>query len=702
MPPEISRSRMRSIANKDLFAAIRLKWAGLKHLRKAVKAGKWNKAAAAWGDYFSARQEPLNMVAPTGDTPDPGSIREAERVVAHEIRGWHDLTYKFGKKVDFNANWGRSGIYGTHYWGWSECLRVAYGQTGDPRYVECFDDLFNQWYEQRNGIDNPAGHDVIFYELGLGGRTPRFIDHYFAYRSTGILRPITHRRLLKTILGAGRWLYLLEKDDGYRSGNWQMCGSWALVYAGGLFPEFREAENWVKIGVERLPEHVDRDFYADGCHHERASGYGAWCTRISEDLLAFSEQNPAIEIEPDLRKAIIRMYDWFLATTTPLGESQGFNDGGIGPQDGILRRATEVTGDGRYLWPVRDRIKSVSGVRPKKPDYTSIDKRPSGFAVMRSDWDTDARYLLINYGPWGGGHTHNDLLDFTIYAHGAPVAVETTRWGPYDNPLDQFFRSPQAHNQVVVNDAPMDRVHHRGEDAAWATGKHIDHFSASHRAYERQYGTRVQRRITFLKPDCFLVSDAVFEGPQHHAYTWYLHAPNRWKGTRSRLLTAGRPGLQAVPAKPSEIHYVRRGTSYEAKDGTPGNYPNRYWVGLQKWVRGEGANAVVYDVALVPFKTGPEQVRVTRRTAGIDGKPCRPEIARGVRVRRGDSTDLVVYGVDGKTTECDGLTFTGTLCVLTFHDERPVRASVLDGGDVAYNGTPLIRTNRAGLTERNL
>ncbi len=702
MPPKISRTKMRSISNENLFAAIDLRGERLKPVSKAIRAGKWNKAAAAWGDYFSAREKPLNMVAPTGDKPDPKCIQEAERVVAHEIQGWHDLTYKFGKTVDFNANWGRSGIYGTHYWGWSECLRVAFGQTGDPRYAECFDDLFNQWYEQRKGIDNPGNHDVIFYELGLGGRTPRFIDHYFAYRSTGILRPITHLRLLKSILGACRWLYLLEKDDGYRSGNWQMCGSWALVYAGGLFPEFKEAGSWVRFGVERLLEHVDRDFYADGCHHERASGYGAWCARISEDLLTFSEQIPSPKIETDLRGRIVQMYDWFLSTTTPLGESQGFNDGGFGQQDAIFKRGAEFTGDGRYLWPVRNSVQTDSPIRPKKPGYTSIDTRPSGFAVMRSDWNAEARYLIVNYGPWGGGHTHNDLLDFALYAYGEPLAVETNRWGPYDNPLDQYFRSPQAHNQIVVNDAPMDRVHHRGEEVTWATGRTLDYFSATHRAYERQYGTRIERRVTFFKPDYFLVSDAVFEGPQHHAYTWYLHAPTRWKGGRIRALSTGRPGLQIVPATPSEIHHVRKGTSYEAKDGTPGRHPNRYWIGLQKWVRREGANAVVYDIALVPFKTEPENVKVTRRSANIGGEICRPEVARGVRIRRGDRIDLVVYGREGDAVECDGLSFTGTVCVLSFQDKRPVHVAVVDGGDVSYNGLPLIRTNRAGLTEREL
>ena len=141
------------------------------------------------------------------------------------------------------------------------------------------------------------------------------------------------------------------------------------------------------------------------------------------------------------------------------------------------------------------------------------------------------------------------------------------------------------------------------------------------------------------------------------------------------MLTTGRPGLQVVPAEPSEIHYVRRGTSYEARDGTPGRYPNRYWIGLQKWVRGEGANAVVYDVALVPFKSEPEDVNVSRRAASIDGNTCRPEVARGVRIRGGDRDDLVVYGREGEAVACDGLSFSGRVCVLSLRDERPVRVA---------------------------
>jgi len=704
MPPRISRSRMLHITSRDLFAAMDLDRPGLGAARRPAGNRAWKAAYEAWADHFRRRPAPVSMPSTTGQQAGVAAVERAERVVEHEIQGWHTLTYKFGERVDFNAEWGRSGKYGVHYWGWSEPLRLAFEQTGDRRYAECFDDLFNQWYEQRDQIDNPVPPtDVIFYELGVGGRTPRLIDHYFAYRDADVLRWRTHERLLKTILGGCRWLYLLESKEGYRGGNWQMCGSWCLVYAGGLFPEFREAADWVEEGVRRLVEHVERDFYDDGCHYERASGYGTWCTRMSEDLLRFSALNPHVDVPADLRQRVVGMYDWFLSTATPRGESQGFNDGGFGAMDDTLSRGAAFTGDGRYLWPVRDRIRSVDGIRPRQPDYTSIDQRPSGFAVMRSGWGRDDRYMIINYGPWGGGHAHNDLLDFGLYAWGQPLAIEANRWGPYDNPLDQYFRSPQAHNQVVVNDAPLDREHFRGEDVYWAAGEAIDCFGARHRGYEESCGVVLQRRITFVKPDYFLVSDTVLEGPQHQSYTWYLHSPHKWRGGKSRLLTAGLPGLQVVPARASEIRHLRRGTAYEARDGAPGDYPNRYWVGLQKWVGVEGVSAVTYDVALVPFRRSPAKVRVSRLPAEVDGAAARPEIARAVCIERGQRTDLVVYGADADTvTTCGALEFRGRLCVLSRRGKRPVRVAVLDGGRVRYDGSSLLPSQREGLAERRL
>jgi hypothetical protein len=482
-----------------------------------------------------------------------------------------------------------------------------------------------------------------------------------------------------------------------------MCGAWALVYAGSLLPEFHEAQDWLNIGVQRLVEHIDQDFYADGGHYERAAGYGAWCTRLSADLLRFSAWYPQITVPDHFRHRLVRMYDWFLATATPLGESPGFNDSPVATQDDLFQQAALYTGAGRFLWPLQRRCHSINGIRPSQPTFTSIDLRPSGFAIMRSGWDRNACYLILNYGPWGGGHTHNALLDFALYAFGTPVALEATHWGSYDNPLDHYFRSPQAHNQVVVNDAPLDRVNCQGEEVVWVTGQGLDYFSAQHRGYAQAFGVTIQRQVLFLKPDYFLVSDTIFEGPQHQSYTWYLHSPYKWQVSKARCVTIARPGLQVIPAQPADIRHIRRGTAYEARDGAPGPYVNRYWIGLQKWVTDEREAALLYDVALVPFRHTPRPVKVSRLPVRIDGRHARPETSRGLRIVRGQQTDLIVYGGTGESpVTCHHLRFQGRLCILSLHEEQPQYVAVIDGGDVSYRGQVLMPSSAVGASERYL
>ena len=702
MPPSISRSKMMHISNCELLAAMKLTSPALAAVRRETRTKNWDDAFKAWGDYFAHRRSPRNMPNRGHFSPVSNPLAEADRLVEHEIQGWHEITHKFGKKVDFNADWGVTGIYGTHYWHWAEPLRYAFRQTGQECYPACFDDLFNQWYCQRDRLSHPIPRmHVIFNELGIGCRSPLFIDHYFEYRKTGLLGWRTHMRMLKTILGGCRWLYLYEKNEPYRANNQQMCGSWALVYAGGLFPEFKEAASWVSVGAKRLLQHLDRDFYDDGGNYERAAGYGGWCARMIEDLLQFSKMGNCLKVPAGLHERVTRMYDWFLATTTPLGETQGFNDGGFSRDDETFSSGVSFTGQGKYLWPIRSRLKSVNGLRPRHPGYTSIDLRPSGFAVMRSDWDEQARYMLINYGPGGGVHTHPGLLDFALYAYGQPLAIEASRWGSYDHPLNATFRSPGAHNQVVVDKRPMNRQDHRGEDVTWATGKHIDYFTAKHRCYE-EWRVQIRRSITFLKPDYYLISDTILEGLDHHCYTWYLHSPFKWSGTKRRCVTRGAPGLQVIPARPAEIRHLQQGTSYEASDNCPLEYPNRYWIGFQKWLDDERSRAVVYDVALVPHRKIPGSVAVSRCQARLDGEEVGTEIARGVRIERGNRVDLVIYGVGDGEVECEGLTFRGKMCVLSLQGRRLTQVSVVDGGNVRYGARVLIRGEVEGLSTRKL
>ncbi len=254
-------TKLRHISDADLLAALD----GVSDLR--AWAIHWEKARSRIlfydaEEFLSSPQEATRSFEPRRAEV----LDKAVRVLAHDITGWGDVRIAHGPVVDFNADYGRAGLYGFNFWDWARPLVQAFFLTEDQKYLAEFDCLFNQWYEQR---DNVMGRieplDAIWYELGLGRRSRIFLEYYALPNER--CSTVTHRRMLKTLLGAARWL-CDEQKLGNRLGNWQIMGAYGLGLIGLAVPKFRESDDWVSLAVDRLAWHLEKDFYSDGCHWE--------------------------------------------------------------------------------------------------------------------------------------------------------------------------------------------------------------------------------------------------------------------------------------------------------------------------------------------------------------------------------------------------------------------------------------------------
>ncbi|MFH1924204.1 MAG: heparinase II/III family protein, partial [Planctomycetota bacterium] len=332
--------QIKHVADADLFTAIDLDRPGLAAVKAAAESGDYPAAYRAWADYWKAKEK-LAWIEHDGHlqaidevsaalVSDPARVEQAEKaaepVMRHEICGWGSVTHQHGETVDFNFDYGRSGKYGFHYWGWSAPLLTAFHATGTPKYLAEFDRLFNAWYLQRDAVQGAIRNlDVVWYELGLGLRNRKFLDYYTRDYAE---RPMeTHERMLKTALGAARWLYELQRR-GYRDGNWQIMGSYGLVDIAVRLPEFRESPEWLEVGVGRLVEHVNRDFYEDGCHSERApTSYMSIAYRDPRNLMALLRaagvENESVR---QFGTRLEKVLEWWALATNPLGALPALND----------------------------------------------------------------------------------------------------------------------------------------------------------------------------------------------------------------------------------------------------------------------------------------------------------------------------------------------------------------------------------------
>jgi uncharacterized heparinase superfamily protein len=148
--------------------------------------------------------------------------------------------------------------------------------------------------------------------------------------------------------------------------------------------------------------------------------------------------------------------------------------------------------------------------------------------------------MLIDAGEIGmrgiGGHGHNDVLSFDLWAAGAPLLVDS---GTYTYTADpaarQALRATSAHNALRVDGQETSRLggdrwlwliendaHPR--DVTWQSDAQRDVFSGSHDGYRRLPEPVVHsRRISFDKAQRWWRIDDSLSGTGEHLVELFFH-----------------------------------------------------------------------------------------------------------------------------------------------------------------------------------
>ena len=642
--------RIENISETDFWSSFR-KDPGLAEACLAGLAGKRAVAYGLLGRFHAERLkgEVGHFKAETAQAASTGAagIRKgADRVLRRDIVGWHTHRHQFGPVIDFNADYGRSGQYGFHYLNWLSPVLQQYALTGEAAYRDDFVTIAKQYYDQRTTLTwRIPGLHPVYYELGAYSKTRVFLPAYALLAQDPAFDTDAHEAMLKLLLGFARSLHRLSRD-GYRAGNWQIVGAATLYWIGAAFPEFKEASAWRKRGETRIEEHARRDFFSDGGHGERCWGYGIMSLRgmlkYHETARRYGRLTPARK--QYWTRFFHRGYRWYAAATTPSRHTLNFGDGSIGDASGIFAEAARE-------FPALARTPGLLGVDRTRSNIL----RPSGYAFMRAGDQPDAAFMCVNFGGSGGGHTHQDLLDFSLWSHGQPLLDEVGRFGSYDNPLDPMFRSAPSHNQIVIENGAMNRHGQEGHDVVWHASDNIDMFSAWHGAFAQ---ARIHRQIVFVRPDYWVVFDAVTAPDYIFQVTSWLHGgapfqaagPGRWR-------LRGRPSCLVALAMPEDLRRSNVGVDYDLNDyGELAQNPEarrlageRHRLGLMKWRDVGDQRPITFAMVLAPFRARMPVVEVQARTLADDSTGQ----ATAVRVHWQGRNDVFVFNPAAQTVKTD-------------------------------------------------
>ncbi len=517
-------------------------WRGLTVSEEQAKSGeasgKWDRqhlqttirAAAAPTDWSEVEALEFWCYSPkaTGArvmmvlSSDNRDQAKAEAVLNHVIQG-HD----FGPDINWQAdpNHYREWTYAINRFFHWRTLAEAYWEGGDDRFAKELCDQWVDWVEKNPVPLFTSGNSSYTWrtiECGIR-QSSTWPDCLYRVLDSEHFTPEVAAVVTKSMIEHARHLMAWPS----RGGNWLTMESNGLGTIGILLPEMKEAEDWLKTGLGRQYAELDNQVYPDGTQIELTTGYHQ--VSLSNFLgLASTALLNDIPLPGDYYTKLRRMFEYNLYVQMPNGKTPSLNDGGTSDIKRSMQTAFELYGDPLFDWA------ASGGKRGNPPETTSHFFPYGGQMVMRSGWQPDARYLIMDAGPFGYGHQHEDKLSLMMYAFGKIQLIDPGNYHYDSSPWRKYTIDTPAHNTVMVDDQSQHRrglpretflVDEPSATNVWQTSERLDYGAGQ---YDEGYGKKNEiqvthrRQVLFVKPLYWLVVDSLdAEGP--HRYESLFH-----------------------------------------------------------------------------------------------------------------------------------------------------------------------------------
>lgn len=398
-----------------------------------------------------------------------------------------------------------------HYW-WMKLAR-AYVLTGDEKYAQLFAAQAEDWIRRNPPLTEKDENSPTWRLLEAGLRMSESWS-----RSLGIFitSPSIHWEV--------KWLILNSIYDHaeflaqfHTARNHLLMESNGLASVAAFFPEFRKSKEWSDIAFRRLREELDIQVYEDGVHFEVASHYQCLSIQVLEKSRYLSKLCGDDSFSNHATRVLKKMYLFLAWIVRPDGTLPLINDGTQQNVKSILYHASKEYNSPFMLYA------ATAGKRGEGPASYEMSFPYGGFSVFRTGWKESDLFLIVDHGPLGGDHGHEDFLNFEIWGNGYPLIVDPGTY-TYDgtDPFRQYFFSTAAHNGILINGFGQNRRCNRKDPAKIkptrskfqrSSTKALDFITAE---YSGPYGTEEEvviemvthrRFLFFAKPYYFLVVD---------------------------------------------------------------------------------------------------------------------------------------------------------------------------------------------------
>jgi hypothetical protein len=350
---------------------------------------------------------------------------------------------------------------------------------------------------------------------------------------------------------------LIDVCEKFNWGNHQLVGLTGVYEVSLMYPEFPVMREWNRKALKTILEHLEKEIPPDGFQCERASHYFKLDIFNYFRIYRLSLVN-GIDLPPIFKERFKAMFDALVDVAMPNKRVPVLQDGQAryDPSSNDMAELPEPTeeeylslgaalfGDPTYkffgqekfpsslFWFLStDQIQAYEALSPKQPSVLSVGLPQTHYYVMRTGWEKDDLYLIIDGGLAQDkpDHTHGGILGLTAYGFGAQILPSySVRYSHPDYPIlkNSLVKSVALVDTMLQGRGWIQNNARTGfgrwqklpvpSEQEWFTGSSADFFSAKHDGFE-DAGVRYSRSVLFLKPACWLVIDE-FSSTSPHTY----------------------------------------------------------------------------------------------------------------------------------------------------------------------------------------
>lgn len=425
---------------------------------------------------------------------------------------------------------------------WAYTLIRAYKATGDDKYVEKFWLLLESWLRTNQPNCGPAfacGQECAIRVMAM-------CMAFFSFKDSD---STTEQRLLKLYkaisVHTGRIANNIDFAISTRT-NHSITEAAGIYMVGLLFPEMRNSASWLENGRKILESEGLKQIYKDGSYLQHSMNYHR--LMLQDYLLVFR----LAEVYND--KFSDNLKNRVASAVNFLYQMQDEHSGRVpnyGANDGALIIPLNSCSYLDYrpvsqaLWYLCKKEKLYkSGLWDEDMLWffgrDSLNAKAGKGIKLSSSFDEGGYYTLRTDNSWAMIRCHNykdrigqiDPLHFDFWAEGKNLIKDAGSYkyyAPNESQLEEYFKSINAHNTVIVDsDSPVRKISKftyypklKANKLNFDSEKLI--FKGQNLAYERKPWNVTHTREVSVTGDIWNIKDNLASQGQHEAtLLWHI------------------------------------------------------------------------------------------------------------------------------------------------------------------------------------